>query len=103
MKIIINEWETLLNCQVVSPVGINRQFDSFSKAIQDLARKGLLARVDIPMCVEISNYKNIIVQIRRNALKGMDPQINLVHSPPNHNSNSFFPLQVELIYHRSSQ
>ena len=56
----INEWETLLNCQAVSPVEINRQFDSFTKVIQDLARQTLLARVDIPMWGEISNCKNII-------------------------------------------
>ena len=28
LKVEINEWEMLLNCQGVSPVEINRQFDS---------------------------------------------------------------------------
>ena len=61
LKMEINEWEILLNSQIIPPVGINRQFDLFSKVIQDLAREALLARVDIPMCREISNYKNIIM------------------------------------------
>ena len=49
LKMEINEWEMLLNCQAVSPVVINQQFDSFTKVIQDLARQALLARVDILM------------------------------------------------------
>ena len=61
LKMEINAWEMLLNCQAVSPVEINQQFDSFAKVIQDLVRQALLARVDIPMCQEISNCKNIIV------------------------------------------
>ena len=67
LKMEINEWEMLLNCQAVSPVVINQQFDSFTKVIQDLARQALLARVDILMWGEILNYKNKILQIRRNA------------------------------------
>ena len=80
----------LLNCQAVSPVEINRQFDSFDKIIQDLERQAILARYDILMCREITNFKNIIVQIRRNALKGIDPQIDLAPSLPNRNSDSVF-------------
>ena len=49
LKMEINEWEMLLNCQAVSPVVINQQCDSFTKVIQDLARQALLARVDILM------------------------------------------------------
>ena len=61
LEMEINEWETLLNCQTISPAEINQRFDSFDKVIQDLGRQALLERVDIPMCGEISNCKNIIV------------------------------------------
>ena len=90
LKTDINEWEILLNSQVISPFGINRQFNSLSRVIQDLAREALLARVDFPMCGEISNYKTIINRIRQNAMKGIDSQIDLVPSPPNPNSDSVF-------------
>ena len=57
LKMEINEWETLLNCQAVSPVEVAQQFYFCAKVIQDLARQALLARVDIPTCREILNYK----------------------------------------------
>ena len=60
------------------------------KVIQDRAR------VDIPMCREMSNYKNIKVRIRRNALKGIDPRIDLVPSPPNRNSECVFSNELNL-------
>ena len=92
LKMEINEWEILLISQVIPPVGINRQFDSLSRVIQDLAREALLARVDFPMCGEISNYKTIINLIRQNVLKGFDPLIDLVPSPPNRNWDSVFAM-----------
>ena len=38
LKMEVNEWEILLNSQIIPPVEINRQLDSLSKVIQDLAR-----------------------------------------------------------------
>ena len=91
-----NEWEILLNSQVIPPVGMNRQFDLLSRVVQDLAREALLARVVFPMCGEISNYKNIINRIKQNVMKEIDPQINLAPSPPNRNSDSVFRNELNL-------
>ena len=63
LKTYINEWEMLLNNQVISPDVINRQFNSLSRVIQDLAKEALLARVEFSICGEISNYRNIINRI----------------------------------------
>ena len=72
-----NEWEMLLNNQVISPDVINRQFNSLSRVIQDLAKESLLARVEFSISGGISNYMNIINWIRLNAIKGIDPQNEL--------------------------
>ena len=96
LKMEINEWEILLISQVIPPVGINRQFDSLSRVIQDLAREALLARVDFLICGEISNYKNIINQMRQNALIGIDLQISLAPSHPNPNSDSVFRNEMNM-------
>ena len=89
LKTEINEWEMLLNSQVISPDIINRQFNSLSRVIQDLA-----------MCGEISNYKAIIYQIRQNAMKGIDLQNDLAPSPPNRNLDSVLcnKLNLSTIY-----
>ena len=92
----INNWEILLNSQIINPVGINRQFDSLTTVIQDLAREALLARVDIPKCGEISNYKNIIMRIRWNMVKGIDLQIDLARFSPNGNSDSVLNSELNL-------
>ena len=67
LKMETNEWELLLNSLVIPPIGIDRQIESLSRVIQDLAREALLARVDFLVCGddflvcgEISNYKTII-------------------------------------------
>ena len=79
--------EILIKSQVISPDG---QFISLSKVIQDLAKEALLARVEFSMSGEISNYETIINQIRRNLMKGIDPQNDLAPSPPNCNLNRVF-------------
>ena len=56
LKMETKEWEILLNSLVIPPIGINRQFESLSRVIHDLAREALLARVDFLVCGEISNY-----------------------------------------------
>ena len=88
LKMETNEWELLLNSLVIPPIGIDRQIESLSRVIQDLAREALLARVDFLVCGddflvcgEISNYKTIINRIRQNALKGIAPQTDLGPSP----------------------
>ena len=96
LKTEINEWEMLVNSQVIFPDVINRQFNSLSRVIQDLAREALLARVKFSMCGKISNYKTIINQIRQNAMKGIDPQNDLAPSPPNHNLDSVFCNKLNL-------
>ena len=88
--------EILIKSQVISPDVINGQFISLSKVIQDLAKEALLARVEFSMCGEILNYETIINQIRRNALKGIDPQNDLAPSPPNRNLNSIFRDELNL-------
>ena len=92
----INEWEMLLNIQVISHDGINRQFNSLSRLIQDLAKEALLTRVEFSICGEISNYRNIINRIRQNAMKGIDPQKDLVPSPLNRNLDSVFRNELDL-------
>ena len=56
--------ELLLNSQVISPDTIDRQFNSLTRVIQDLAKEALLVRVEFSMCGEIANYKTIMNQIR---------------------------------------
>ena len=96
LKTKINEREILLNSEVISPVGIIRQFGSLSRVIKDLAREALLARVDFPMCGEISNYKTIINRIKQNAVKEINSQSDLAPSPPNRNSDSVFCNELNL-------
>ena len=96
LKTEINEWEMLIKSQVISPYVINRQFNSLSRVIQDLTKEALLARVEFSMCGEISNYKTIINQIRRNVMKGIDPQNDLAPSLPNHNLDSVFCNELNL-------
>ena len=48
------------------------------------------------MCGEISNYETIINQIRRNAMKGINPQNDLAPSPPNRNQNRVFRDELDL-------
>ena len=91
-----NEWEILLNSQVIPPIGINRQFESLSRVIYDLAREALVARVDFLVCGEISNYKTIINRIRQNLLKGIDQQTGLAPFPQNCNSDSVFLNELNL-------
>ena len=79
-----------MKSQVISSDVINKQFNSLSRAIQDLAKEALLARVEFSMCGEISNYETIINQIRGNVMKGIDLQNDLAPSPPNPNLNSVF-------------
>ena len=53
-----------------------------------------MAGVDLTLCGEISNYKNIVIQIKENALKRINVQGNLMSSPSNLNVNRV--LQNEL-------
>ena len=96
LKTEINEWEMLIKSQVISPDVNNRQYNSLSRVIQDLTKEALLARVEFSMCGEISNYKTIINQIRRNVMKGIDPQNDLAPSLPNHNLDSVFCNELNL-------
>ena len=86
----------MIKSQVISPDIINRQFNSLTRVIQDLTKEALLARVEFSMCGEIASYETIINQIRWNAMKGIDPQSDLVPSPPNRNLNSVFHDELNL-------
>ena len=82
----IKEWEILIKFQ--------EKASSLSRVSQDLAKEAHLAKVEFTMYGEISNYKNIINQIRLKVLKRINPQSNLVSSPSNQNLNRV--LQDEL-------
>ena len=45
----VNEWEMLIKSQFISTDVINRQFNSLTRVIQDLAKEALLARVEYSM------------------------------------------------------
>ena len=64
---------------------INDQASSLAKLSQDLAKEAIMAGVDLTLCGEISNYKNIVTQIKKNNLKRINPQSNLMSSPFNLN------------------
>ena len=81
LKMESNEREMLIKSQVIFPDVINRQFNSLSRVIQELAKEALSARVEFFMCGDIANYKTIINQIRWNAMKGIDPQNDLALQP----------------------
>ena len=62
-----------------------------------MAKEALSARVEFSMCEEIANYQPLYVkQIRWNAMKGIDPQSDLVPSPSNRNLNSVFSDKLNL-------
>ena len=79
LKTEIKEWEILIKFQ--------EKASSLSRVSQDLAKEAHLAKVEFTMYGEISNYKNIINQIRLKVLKRINPQSNLVSSPSNQNLN----------------
>ena len=64
LKMKINEWEKSLKNRNVTSVEINQQFNSLSKAINDLSNQALLAKVSIPMCRDISSLADVIAQIK---------------------------------------
>ena len=66
---------------------INDQASSLAKLSQDLAKEAIMAGVDLTLCGEISNYKNIVTQIKENTLKRISPQSNLMSSLSNLNGN----------------
>ena len=96
LKFEVNEWERLINSQIISLDVINRQFNSLYRETQDLARKALLARVEFTMCGEISNYKTIINQVRQNAKNGIVLHNDLAPSLPNRNLDSVFGNELSL-------
>ena len=50
--------ELLLNSQVISPDTIDRQFNSLTRVIQDLAKEALLTRVEFSMSGEICKLRD---------------------------------------------
>ena len=92
----VNEWEMLIKSHVISLDAINEQAISLSRVIQDLAKEALLARVEFSTCGKISIYETIINQIRRNTMKGIELQNDLVPSPPNRNLNRVFCDELNL-------
>ena len=69
MKMEINEWKTSTESQFMSLDAINDQASSLAELSQDLAKEAIMAGVDLTLCGEISNYKNIVTQIKENTLK----------------------------------
>ena len=49
LKMEINEWESSIKFQLISPDVINRPFNSLTIVIQDLAKEALSARVEFSM------------------------------------------------------
>ena len=96
LKTEINDLEMLIKSLVISPDVINGKFISLSRVIKNLTKEALLARVEFSKCGEISNYETIINQIRRNEMKGIDPQNDLAPSPPNPNLNRVYQDELNL-------
>ena len=83
----INEWKISTESQFMSLDMINARANSLVKITQNLAKDALMAGVNLILCGEISNYKNLIAQIKENLLERIKAQSN-VTSPPVHSSKN---------------
>ena len=64
LKMKIIEWERSLKNRTVSSVEINHQFSFLSLVFNELSNQGLLARVLIPICRDISSLADVIMRIK---------------------------------------
>ena len=74
MKMEINEWKTSTESQFMSLDAINDQASSLAELSQDLAKEAIMAVVDLTLCGEISNYKNMLTQIKEN-IRGLSLRV----------------------------
>ena len=66
--------ENINESQIMSLDAINNQANSLARLSQDLAKDAIMAGVNLTLCGEISNYKNMLTQIKEN-IRGLSLRV----------------------------
>ena len=79
----INVWKNSAESQLISIDAINNRAYLLTKLSQDLAKEAIMAGVELTLCGRISDYKNVIIQIKEKILERIKTRSNLTSSPTN--------------------
>ena len=90
------KWERSFKNRSVSLVEIYQQFSSLSKVITEISNQALLARVSIPICIDISSLTDVIAWIKQNGIKGANFQIDMAFLLSDLNLDSSFHHELNL-------
>ena len=86
MKVEIKDLKTS-ESQFMFVDAINNQDYLLTKLFQDLAKEAVMAGVELTLCGRISNYKNVIIQIKEKILKRIETRSSSTSSPTNLSGN----------------
>ena len=64
MKLEINEWKISTESQFMYLDAINDQANSLARLSKDLAQDAVMAGVNLTLCGEKSNCKNVLIQVK---------------------------------------
>ena len=87
IKVEINVWKNSAESQLISIDAINNRAYLLTKLSQDLAKEAIMAGVELTLCGRISDYKNVIIQIKEKILERIKTRSNLTSSPTNLSRN----------------
>ena len=81
MKQEFNEWKISAESQLLPMDVINDRLRSLTELSQVLAREAIMLGVELTLCGQISDYKNVIVEIKEKIKERIKIQSNLTSSP----------------------
>ena len=87
MKEEFNEWKISAESQLIPMNVINDRACLLTELSQELAREAIMSGVELTLCGRISDYKNVIFEIKEKVRERIKILSNLTSSPTNLSRN----------------